>query len=123
MNNIELAREHLHGFLEEQVRHALTSALGVYCITEAFFNGAKSRNIPKEFSDTLLKGRRGFVDLLTTEQCIKMYHTGVVPDEYRPHFLDGKIWEFIKMDAEHRLKLYKGVTDHLATEMLKKLVG
>lgn len=123
MNNIELVREHLHEFLEEQVRHALTSALGVYCITEALFNGAKSRNIPKEFSDTLLKGRRGFVDLLTTEQCIKMYHTGVVPDTYRPYFLDGKLWEIIKMDAEQRLKIYKDVTDLLVFEMLNKLVG
>ena len=123
MNDIRLAREHLSAYLEEQVRHALTSALGVYCIKEALFNGAKSHNIPKEFSNTLLKGRREFVDLLTTEQCVEMYHTGEVPDKYRPKFIDDKLWELIKMDAEQRLKLYKGVTDHLALEMFKKLVG
>lgn len=121
MNNINIARKHLHEFLAEQVRHALTSALGVHCIIEALISGSRAFNIPKEFGDTLLKGRREFVELLTTEQCVVMYHTGEVPDKYRPDFIDEKVWDLVKTDAEQRLKLYKGVMEHLAFDMFNAL--
>lgn len=119
---VEKARKDSQEFIQVQVQHALTSALGVYCITEALFNGAKTRNVPRTFSDTLLKARREFVDKLTLEQCLQINGTGKLPDEIRPEFIDEKVWELVKMDAEHRLALYAKVTSTVALEMVKKLM-
>lgn len=119
---VEKARKDSQEFIQVQVQHALTSAMGIYCITEALFEGAKTRNVPGTFSDTLLKARRKFVDKLTLEQCLKIHGTGKLPDEFRPEFISEKIWKMVKMDAEHRLELYAKVTRTVAIGMVTKLM-
>lgn len=119
---VEKARKDSQDFIQVQVQHALTSALGIYCITESMFEGVKIHNVPGVFSDTLLKARREFVDKLTLDQCLQIHGTGKLPDEFRPEFIGENVWEMVKMDTEHRLKLYDKVMSTVAYEMDKKLM-
>lgn len=119
---VEKARKDSQEFIQVQVQHALTSALGIYCITESMFKGVSTHNVPVVFSDTLLKARREFVDKLTLDQCLQIHGTGKLPDEFRPEFIGENVWEMVKMDTEHRLELYDKVTSTMAYEMVKKLM-